>query len=500
MMLHNSLLMLIALTALVSEATTAQRLLQRETQSPDEVVAFILGDHDEAIPASVEHISNGRRALTGRFLQANEPTSADQFMLELVNAARADPQREANTLLGGDLNQGLSSGTISTVPKQPLVHNFNLWLASEKHSDWMLDSNVFSHTGEGGSSPSQRMQAEGYVLLPPWSTGENIAYAGTTGSPDYVSFTQRNHENLFISPGHRVNLMNNNFEEVGISNVLGQFDQYNSLMTTQKFAKSGTRGPWITGVVYTDAVADDDFYTAGEGIQGIVVTAVDLSDSTKTFSTTTMNAGGYQIDVDPNTSYRVTFYGDLDTNGGSMNTAVYEISVGTENFKLDCVSDNLPTPPDATPGPRLEPTMNPAMPPTEPVWGSWSGWSDCSATCGTGTQTKTRTCNGQGCVGASSETQDCNQGTCTTVGPVCRSALIVSEMRKCRGKTQKLKNKSLEDCAEEAHTRGKEYFAYQSNNRVCQIPKPNKNAMTFCLERPVSTGGAWSVYQTDCAQ
>ena len=56
-----------------------------------------------------------------------------------------------------------------------------------------------------------------------------------------------------------------------------------------------------------------------------------------------------------------------------------------------------------------------------PVDGGWSEpeWSECSATCGGGTQTRTRTCTnpapahgGLDCQGESTETQDCNTLPC----------------------------------------------------------------------------------------
>ena len=292
-----------------------------------------------------------------------QPTAQDQYMLELVNRARANPQGEADLYLNGDLNQGLPSNTISTDAKPPLVFNFELHTAAQDHSQWMLDNNVFSHTGEGGSSPTQRMQAAGYVLTPPWSTGENIAYGGTTGTPDLTRFVKNNHENLFVSPGHRRNLMSGNFKEVGISSLQGQFNNYNAVMTTQKFAYSGGRGPFITGVAYTDTVINEDFYTVGEGIKGITVTAVDTTNSANTFTTTTLDAGGYSLDVDPNVTYDVTFSGDLDQNGQAGDTATYQVQVNSENVKLDVVSDELPEPtptptPEPTPAPTPEPTPN----------------------------------------------------------------------------------------------------------------------------------------------
>ena len=57
-----------------------------------------------------------------------------------------------------------------------------------------------------------------------------------------------------------------------------------------------------------------------------------------------------------------------------------------------------------------------------PVDGGWSGygsWSKCSAVCGGGTQSRTRTCTnpaprygGQDCVGEETETKDCNLYSC----------------------------------------------------------------------------------------
>ncbi|XP_035688793.1 SCO-spondin-like [Branchiostoma floridae] len=50
-------------------------------------------------------------------------------------------------------------------------------------------------------------------------------------------------------------------------------------------------------------------------------------------------------------------------------------------------------------------------------WSSWSPWSDCSVTCGVGTETRTRTCTnpapsngGANCAGPGQETQECNTG------------------------------------------------------------------------------------------
>jgi hypothetical protein len=52
-------------------------------------------------------------------------------------------------------------------------------------------------------------------------------------------------------------------------------------------------------------------------------------------------------------------------------------------------------------------------------WSSWSGWSSCSASCGGGTKTRTRSCNnpapsggGANCSGSAVDSNSCNTGAC----------------------------------------------------------------------------------------
>lgn len=56
-------------------------------------------------------------------------------------------------------------------------------------------------------------------------------------------------------------------------------------------------------------------------------------------------------------------------------------------------------------------------------WMSWSGWSRCSATCGTGVRWRTRDCNETSygdltapCEGTSNGTEDCNTFPCRPFG------------------------------------------------------------------------------------
>ncbi|NEP17918.1 MAG: hypothetical protein F6J97_13605 [Leptolyngbya sp. SIO4C1] len=282
-----------------------------------------------------------------------QPTAQDQYMLELLNQTRANPQAEANRLLGGKLNQDLAAGTISGTPKQPLAFNPKLFTAARDHGQWMLNTNQFSHTGAEGSRPWDRAGAAGYS----WSrVGENIAWRGTTGSLNFDSAVKQNEDGLFKSAGHRTNILSDSYREVGISNLSGRFNGYNAAMTTQLFGSDRSGNAFLTGVVYSDAVADDDFYTIGEGLGKVTVKA---TGNGQTFSTKTMNAGGYQLRLAPG-SYAVSFEGDFDGDGQLDQTQAKTVTLGNRNVKLDLATDSF----QAASAPQSVLPANPPNPPT----------------------------------------------------------------------------------------------------------------------------------------
>lgn len=256
-------------------------------------------------------------------------TAHEQYLLEMINRARLDPGAEA-ARYGIDLNQGLASGTLTTAAKQPLAFDAQLTDAARAHSEWMLDTDTFSHTGSGGSSPGDRMEAAGYVFSGSWSWGENIAWNGTTGTLDVTRITAEEHASLFRSSGHRLNILNDSFREVGLGAVTGEFAGYKTLMASEEFTRSGTN-PFVTGVAYGDA-DHNGFYTPGEGHGGVLV-AVRGSDGVS-HDTTTIGAGGYESQV-PAGSYAVTFSG-----AGLPQSVGVSVAVGSQNVKVDLVGTN----------------------------------------------------------------------------------------------------------------------------------------------------------------
>ena len=260
-------------------------------------------------------------------------TAYEQLLLELVNRARMDPLGEA-ARNGIGLNDGLAAGTISAVPKQPLAPNNAIVTAARNHSQHMINTDLFAHSGIGDGTPTSRMQAAGYALSGSWMTGENIAWVGTTGTPNLLAFTLDIHDNLFVSPGHRVNLMNASFRELGTGVVAGPFASggttYNAVMATENFGLSGSKY-FVSGVAINDNDRDN-FYDIGEARANVTVTVTtagirDGSDATEA-------AGGYGVAVNAGT-HVVTFSG-----GGLAAPVTAVVSGGAANVKVDLAGTN----------------------------------------------------------------------------------------------------------------------------------------------------------------
>lgn len=226
----------------------------------------------------------------------------EQYLLELINAERA------------------KAGV------QPLAFDNDLSEAAEGHSRWMLATDTFSHTGSGGSTPTQRMKAAGYTLAGSWATGENIAWATTRSPTGYNDEILLLHNNLMNSSGHRANILNGNFREVGLGFEVGDYRGRSSGFVSENFAKTGS-DLFLTGVAIDDKDGDK-FYDPGEGLSGLTITA--KSSTGTTFTTKTMAAGGYDLALKPGT-YTVTF------SGAGIEASTRTVSVGSKNVKLDLV-------------------------------------------------------------------------------------------------------------------------------------------------------------------
>ena len=233
----------------------------------------------------------------------SQPSAYEQYMLELINAERAK------------------------VGAQPLAFDGDLNEAAENHSQWMIATDTFSHTGANGSDPTARMTAAGYALDGSWAAGENIGWATTRSPEGLQDEVDLLHSNLMNSSDHRANILDVNYREIGVGFETGDYGGRDSAFVTQDFGKTDTSA-LLTGVAFDDTDGDR-FYDPGEGLGGITVT-VTTTDGAVIGSTTTMDAGGYDIPLAAGT-YNVTF------SGGGVSSTTQQVTIGSSNVKVDLV-------------------------------------------------------------------------------------------------------------------------------------------------------------------
>ncbi|WP_243470759.1 CAP domain-containing protein [Ruegeria denitrificans] len=119
---------------------------------------------------------------------------------------------------------------------QPLKLERQLNDSAEDHSEWMLQTDTFSHTGQGGSSATQRMRDAGFDFTGSWRSGENIAWQSERGPAGASDDVVQLHQSLMNSPGHRANILNPDFEYIGIGIEEGNFNGWDAVIVTQNFA------------------------------------------------------------------------------------------------------------------------------------------------------------------------------------------------------------------------------------------------------------------------
>ncbi|HEV2806659.1 MAG TPA: CAP domain-containing protein [Chthoniobacterales bacterium] len=301
------------------------------------------------------------RAIAQTQYSIGYPSPEQQYMLELINRARANGGAEAARLGLNGLQEGPPSinGQSFTIANsaQPLSWNPLLANCAQNHAKFLNDNDQFftgtsPHTF-GGTTPEGRINAAGYPMNlgaeynGPTTAGgffpgpENVAENETIGSgpftgPKLVAAILQQHNDLFTDQtvpgrGHRMTTMLTYWREVGIGinagTDQGSGSTWDSLYTVQNFGRQTNPVPFVTGVVYQDTNGNG-FYDPGEGIGGIRVDAAGSG-----FFAITAPSGGYSVPVPGSGNYTATF------NGGAIVNVQRAVTVANSlNAKLDLVA------------------------------------------------------------------------------------------------------------------------------------------------------------------
>lgn len=297
------------------------------------LLTLVLGAHLTACGPQPEDtqscLGQGESTAKVAIYDRGDPTSAEQIMLELLNNMRADPGAEAD-FYHFDLAEG-TNPALQDGPRAPLAMNAQLLAAARAHSADMQARNYFDHYDPDGVDPFQRMSAAGYSFS---TAGENIYLGMSSASVNMNSQAEQGHRALFVDEnypdrGHRVNMVEDTFCQVGIGAAQGPFvdngTTWNGAFFTQDFATpSAGKMLHLLGVVYVDS-NDNGRYDGYEGLGDILVR---VQDKDGIVETRTGQAGGYALTVSSAGDLEIEFVLD---DGPQCRQA----SIGSESLKLD---------------------------------------------------------------------------------------------------------------------------------------------------------------------
>lgn len=250
-----------------------------------------------------------------------DPTPYEQYQLELINRARANPAEEGIRVMDTDdqavqmaysffnINKNATKQAFTTYPQRPpLAFHPSLITSARAHTADMIAKNFQGHTSSNGDDLSDRYAKVSYQSQGMY--GENVsAYAESMWYSHCGLIVDWGEQNQ-IDLGHRENILNfknYNYTEIGI----GATNSGGGLM-------SGTVGPWvvtqnfgmrsvryIVGVCYIDS-NENGICDPGEGLAG-----VRIEPSRGTYYAITSTSGGYAIPFTGNGSVTITASGGL---------------------------------------------------------------------------------------------------------------------------------------------------------------------------------------------
>ena len=269
------------------------------------------------------------------------PSGGEQANIEMINRSRANPSVEGNRLaaetdiatvdsysyFGVDLNlMKLEFNLIAASP--PLAPNRLLTESARNHSQWMLANGLQQHDenpGVAGGDFWERVQSTGYLYS---QVAENIfAYA------ESVPHTHASFEvdwgwdagGMQNGRGHRVNLHNQTYREIGIGYVQGVHPDVGPGLVTQDLGLQSSSPVFATGVAYYD-VNGNNFYDEGEGLPGLRVTG-----SNSAYHCDTAEGGGWVLPLPQSAGSQ-----NINWQCGGLNvTSSISVNASLANVKAD---------------------------------------------------------------------------------------------------------------------------------------------------------------------
>ena len=119
-----------------------------------------------------------------------------------------------------------------------LNSNSKLHRAAQKHSKYMMRHRYIGHSGPNGNKPWDRAQSEGYAW---YSVGENVFHYPHSRKRSDRRTAQLLVKGWMKSPGHRENILNREYSDIGVA-VVRRLPRGRTYYATQVFGLGESQG------------------------------------------------------------------------------------------------------------------------------------------------------------------------------------------------------------------------------------------------------------------
>ena len=318
------------------------------------------------------------------------PTADEQLYIELINRARADPAAEGKRIaattdldvlnsfsyFGVDL--AMMQSEFNAIPAQPpLAPNACLETSSRGHSAWMLANATQSHYETNPTNdPFTRMLADGFSYS---SAGENVYAAAKSVWYGHAGFEVdwgSGSGGMQNPRGHRANIHNATFREIGVGVVFGTNGATGPQLVTQDFGTSASNPTLATGVAYYDLNSNNQ-YDVGEGIAGLTV---NVSGADVTGYCATAIGGGWVVPVPATAATRTVTFSGLNVNQ-NVNLVIPASTNAKADLKLTYLAPAITSSASAVADVPLAVTFNPVGGATSYKWNRWTSSAAAPENC-----------------------------------------------------------------------------------------------------------------------
>ncbi len=141
----------------------------------------------------------------------------------------------------------LTNGSRSEAGLRMLAVNERLERAAKMKADDMLFNQYFEHTSPEGVTPWFWFEKAGYEYV---YAAENLAI-------DFVT-AEGAHKALMESTGHRENILGQNYKEIGIAVVSGEFEGKNTILIVEEFGSQREHKITVNNAAFFETAKEEE--------------------------------------------------------------------------------------------------------------------------------------------------------------------------------------------------------------------------------------------------